>query len=316
MTFLEPARLWLFAVVGALAIAYVVAQWRRRTYAVRFTNVDLLDSVAPRRPGWRRHVPAALFLLAASALVVAVARPARDERVPRERATVIMAIDTSLSMDATDVDPSRIGGAKEAAAAFLDALPDRLNVGLVSFNGIATVRVAPTTDHERVQEQISDLELDEATAIGEAIFASLDAIEAVLPDETGTAPPARIVLMSDGFTTVGRPDADAVAAARDAGVPVSTIAFGTDQGFIEIPGEGIVPVPVDQTALRSIADGTGGQFFAAASTAELEVVYSDIGSAVGFENEEREIVLWFVTAALILLLATSATSLLWFSRLP
>ncbi len=316
MTFLEPARLWLLALVGALAVVYVIAQWRRRAYAVRFTNVELLDSVAPRRPGWRRHVPAVLFLLAASALVLAVARPARDERVPRERATVIMAIDTSLSMDATDVDPSRIEGAKEAAAAFLEALPDRLNVGLVSFNGIATVRVPPTTDHERVQQQIAGLELDEATAIGEAIFASLDAIDAVLPDETGSAPPARIVLMSDGFTTVGRPDADAVVAARDAGVPVSTIAFGTDQGFIEIEGEGIVPVPVDQTALQGIAEGTGGQFFSAASTEELEVVYSDIGSAVGFEDEQREIVLWFVTAALILLLATAATSLLWFSRLP
>ncbi len=316
MTFLEPARLWLLALVSALAVVYVIAQWRRRAYAVRFTNVELLDSVAPRRPGWRRHVPAVLFLLAASVLILAVARPARDERVPRERATVIMAIDTSLSMDATDVDPSRIEGAKEAAAAFLEALPDRLNVGLVSFNGIATVRVPPTTDHERVQQQIAGLELDEATAIGEAIFASLDAIDAVLPDETGSAPPARIVLMSDGFTTVGRPDADAVVAARDAGVPVSTIAFGTDQGFIEIEGEGIVPVPVDQTALRGIAEGTGGQFFSAASTEELEVVYSDIGSAVGFEDEQREIVLWFVTAALILLLATSATSLLWFSRLP
>jgi len=316
MTFLEPVRLWLFVPVGLVAIVYVVVQWRRRTYAVRFTNVDLLDSVAPRRPGWRRHIPAALFLLGVSALVIAVARPARDERVPRERATVIMAIDTSLSMDATDVDPSRIGGAKEAATAFLEALPERLNVGLVSFNGVASVRVAPTTDRLRIEEQIAGLELDEATAIGEAIFASLEAIDAVLPDETGTAPPARIVLMSDGFTTVGRPDEDAIGAARDAGVPVSTIAFGTDQGFIDIPGEGIVPVPVDQTALRTIAEGTGGQFFTAASTAELEVVYSDIGSAVGFETEEREIVIWFVTAALVLLLATALTSLLWFSRLP
>ncbi|MDH3754821.1 MAG: VWA domain-containing protein [Acidimicrobiia bacterium] len=316
MTFIEPLRLLLLTVVGVLAIAYVVLQFRRRAYAVRFTNVDLLDSVAPRRPGWRRHVPALLFLIALALTVVGFARPARATDVARERATVILAIDTSLSMQAGDVIPTRIDGAKEAAQVFLDSIPERLNVGLVSFHGVATVRVPPTIDREAVSVAIGQLDLGEATAIGEAIFAGLEAIEAQLPDETGTRPPARIVLMSDGFTTVGRADADAIAAAQAAGVSVSTIAFGTDDGFIEIPEEGIIPVPVDREALQIIADGTSGQFFTAATTSELEAVYTDIGSSIGFETEQQEIILWFVGPAMVLLLLSATMSLFWFSRLP
>jgi Ca-activated chloride channel family protein len=316
MTFLSPERLLLLIVVGVLAIGYLVLQGRRRTYAVRFTNVELLDSVAPRMPGWRRHVPAALFLVAAGLMVVAFARPARNTDVARERATVILAIDTSLSMEADDVVPNRIEGAREAALVFLETVPDRLNVGLVSFNGIATVRVPPTLNHDSVARAIENLDLGEATAIGEAIFASLEAIEAQLPDADGTRPPARIVLMSDGFTTAGRPDELGIEAARTAGVPVSTIAFGTDRGVIDVPEEGLVPVPVDTDALAAIADGTGGQFFAAASTDELEAIYTDIGSSVGFETEEVEIINWFVGPAMIFMLLSSLASLAWFSRLP
>lgn len=316
MTFLAPERLLLLTVVAALAVAYLVMQRRRRTYAVRFTNVDLLDSVAPRSPGWRRHVPAGLFLVAATLTVMSFARPARATDVPRERATVILAIDTSLSMQADDVVPNRITGAKEAALVFLDTIPDRLNVGLVSFNGVATVRVAPTLDRELVARAIADLELGEATAIGEALFASLDAVAAQLPDEDGTRPPARIVLMSDGYTTVGRPDEQGIEAARAAAVPVSAIAFGTDRGVIEVPDEGLVPVPVDTEALATIAEGTGGQFFTAATTDELEAIYADIGSSVGYETEQQEIILWFVGPAMVALLASSVASLAWFSRLP
>ena len=147
MTFLQAGRLWLLVGVIALGVSYVIMQARRRGYAVRFTNVDLLDKVAPRRPGWRRHVPAALFLLAMTAMILAFADPVHDDEVPRERATVVMAIDTSLSMQAEDISPSRIDGAKQAAVEFVQDLPSEINLGLVSFNGVATVRVHGVPNH-------------------------------------------------------------------------------------------------------------------------------------------------------------------------
>jgi Ca-activated chloride channel family protein len=283
MTLLSPFWLVLLVPVAALAIGYGVMQFRRsRVYAVRFTNMALLDSVAPERPAWRRHVPAAVFLAAAVALVMASARPARDVEVPKERATVVLAIDTSLSMMATDVTPSRIEAAKVAAIDFLDELPPKINVGLVSFNGFASVNVAPTTDRQLVGNAIESLELGESTAIGEAIFAGLDAIESVPVPDGEEIPPARIVLMSDGETTVGRPDQLATTAANQVSVPVSTIAFGTADGEITIEGEPApIPVPVNALALRSIAETTSGTFFTADTADELSQVYADIGFSFG-----------------------------------
>jgi Ca-activated chloride channel family protein len=317
MNFLAPERLLLLGAVALLSVLYVVLQARRKTYAVRFTNLALLSAVAPKRPGWRRHVPAAFFLLATATLVIGFARPTREEQVPRERATVIMAIDTSLSMEAADVEPTRIEAAKAAATSFVDLLPPKINVGLVAFNGNATLKVPPTTDRARLKTGIQNLQLGERTAIGEAVFASLDALNQVPPDEEGTKPPARILLMSDGSTTDGRPNEVGAQAAVDAGVPVSTIAFGTDEGTITVPGEArTVPVRVDREALKEIADTTEGRFFSAATEGELRDVYADIGSSVGYTTEEREVSSWFIGGALGLLLVTSGMSLIWFSRLP
>lgn len=320
LTYLSPGKLWLLALVAALGVVYVVLQTRRRTYAVRFTNLDLLQSVAPRSPGWRRHVPAIVVLLALSSMVVALARPAREERVPRERATVILAIDTSLSMMAEDVPPNRLAAAQAAAKTFLDDIPDKINVGLVGFNGSGTILVPPTTDRARVRTAIDGLELDERTAIGEAIFAALQAVKQAPPAEDdldNEEVPASIVLMSDGKTTVGRPDSVGANAAQEAGVPVNTIAFGTDEGVIVLPSEPApVPVDVDREALERIAEATDGKAFAAASEGELREVYRNIGSSVGFEIEFREIGLWFVGLGLALVFLSSTLSLLWFSRLP
>jgi Ca-activated chloride channel family protein len=317
--YLEPARLWLLLGVIAFAVLYVVLQRRRSKYAVRFTNLALLEAVAPQRPGWRRHATAAAFLVALTALVVAFARPTHDEKVPRERATVIVAIDVSLSMEATDVDPSRLQAVKVAAAAFVDQLPPKINVGLVSFAANSRIDVAPTTDRTKVKRAIDRLQVDEGTAIGEAIFNSLSAIQqqASADDSTSADVPARIVLMSDGKTTQGRANGLAVVAAQQAKVPVSTIAFGTDHGEIVVPQEPFpVPVPVDKEALQEIADQTGGSFFAAASEEELQQVYADIGSSIGFDLEPREVSSWFVGIALLALIGTAAMSLAWFNRLP
>jgi Ca-activated chloride channel family protein len=346
-SFLKPDRLWLLVVVGVLVVSYVATQFRRDRYAVRFTNLSLLDKVAPARPAWRRHVPAALMVVGLVGMVGAYAKPTNAERVPRERATIIIAIDTSLSMEATDVAPNRIEAAQAAAKEFVRMLPPRINVGLVTFNGTATIKVPPTQNHEQLLAAIDQIRLGERTAIGEAIYASLDAIrnadgQAPTGDTgstTTTTPgssstdgsstdgssaedaeskvPARIVLMSDGSTTVGRPDAQAAAQAKRDGVPVSTIAFGTPDGTIQIEGESQpVPVEVNKTALEDIANETGGTAFAAATEAELKQVYQDIGSSVGYTTEERDISDRFVLGSLVVLLLAAGASQLWFSRLP
>lgn len=317
VAFLDPWRLWLLLGVVALVVVYVLVQRRSRAYALRFTNLDLLASVAPKRPGWRRHATAAVYTLALAALVVAFARPTWDTRVPRERATVMMAIDTSLSMEATDVKPSRVEAAQAAASSFLDQVPSTVNVGLVTFNGDAIVRVAPTTDRDAVRRALQDLQLGERTAIGDAIETSLSALSSVPPADDGSAVPAAIVLMSDGTTTTGTPDAQAARDAQQQGVPVSTIAFGTDQGSITVPGGGgVVPVPVDKKALKTIADSTNGRFYEATTESQLKDVYASIGSSVGYTTEQTEVTAWFVGGSLVLLFVAGGLSLAWFSRLP
>ena len=315
--FLAPGRLWFLLVVPVLVVAYVWRQRRRRSYALRFSSVALLGQVAPRRPGWRRHVAAAGLLVSLALLVLAFARPAGEVQVPRERATIIVTIDVSLSMNAEDVTPNRLRAAQSAAAEFVDSLPPRLNVGLVSFAGSAQVLVPPTTDRGQVDRAIESLELREYTAVGEAIFTSLQAIEAVPEDPSAPDEPvpARIVLLSDGETTVGRPNADGIQAAQAVGVPVFTIAFGTATGTVELDGiEQVVPVEVEE--LRQIAEATGGTAYRAESAGELGEVYADIGSSVGFELEEQEVTDRFVGVALLALVLSALGSLAWFGRLP
>lgn len=315
--FLAPQLLWLLLAVPALLVAYVLLQRRRRRLAVRFTNLELLAQVAPRRPGWRRHAAAAGLLASLALLVLAAARPVQEVQVPRERATIVLAVDVSLSMRATDVDPTRLAAAQAAARNFVADLPDRLNVGLVTFAAAGRVVVPPTTEHAAVERALADLELSEYTAIGEAIFTALDAVRQAPPnpDDPEAPVPAAIVLLSDGETTVGRPNSDGVRAAVDAGVPVSTIAFGTPAGTVEINGV-LQPVPVDVQALEEIARGTGGRAYAAASADELAEVYADIGSDVGYTTEEEETTHRWATAALLVLLVTAGTSLAASGRLP
>lgn len=313
--FLAPSRLWLLLLPAALAAAYVLLQRRRPAYAVRFTELDLLASLVPRSAVWKRHVPAALLLLSLVALTAAFARPTGEVRVPRERATVVVALDVSISMRAEDVTPDRITAARAAASAFVEGLPDRFNVGLVSFSGVASVVVPPTQDHASVRAAIGSLGLANSTAIGEAVFAGLDALQSV-PGEPGqSAPPARIVLLSDGTNTVGRSPSVAAEAALQAGVPVSTIAYGTQEGVVELDGQ-LIEVPVDEPALERLARATGGSAFAAQSGEELDAVYDDIGSQVGSTLERREVTSGVAGVALGLALAAAAASLVWSARLP
>jgi len=315
-TFLTPWRLLLLFVVIALGVVYVLFQRRRSTYAVRFTNLDLLESIAPKRPGWRRHLSAGLQLLALAAIVLAFSQPAHNVKVPRERATVMLALDVSLSMEATDVKPDRITAAKEAAISFLDEVPAQVNVGLVTFAGGAKIRVTPTTDRKQVQNAIENVQLADGTAIGDAIDASLDALNDVPPAPDGAAVPAAIVLLSDGTTTRGTPNSTAVKNAVAQGVPVSTIAFGTPGGTVTLPDGQQVSVPVDTPALAQVAKATGGNAYEASTQSQLRDVYASIGSSIGYDTAQSLLVQWFVAGSFLILVLGSGVALAWSNRLP
>jgi Ca-activated chloride channel family protein len=310
MNFLDPERLWLAVAMVAVAVAYVVLQRRRRRFAARYAAPEMLTKLAPHRPGWRRHLSAVAFLALLALLITAFARPGANARVPRDRATIIIAMDASGSMVASDIKPNRIEVAKKAALEFVNTLPARFNVGLVSFAQSASVVVPPTTDHEEIAAGLDRLHTRPQTAIGEAVFTSLAAIANLDPQAAEDPPPAHIVLLSDGGNTTGRPVEEAARAAAAASVPVSTIAYGTPNGRL-----GNQPVPVDTNVLRQLAETTKGTFYEAASGDELQRVYSDVGSSIGFRTERKDMSVWFVGLALVAALAVAVPSLLWFARL-
>jgi len=317
VSFQAPVWLLLLTAVAGLVALYVVLQLRRKQYAARFSNVELLATIAPKRPGWRRHVAFGVLLLALATLSLAMAKPSTDVRVPRDRATVMLAIDVSLSMGAEDIAPNRFSAAKIAAQDFVDVLPERINLGLVAFAGTANTVVPPTTDRAAVIAGIENLELAEATATGEAIFACLNAISAFqsqLETTDDGPPPAAIVLMSDGYRTVGRLETQATDAAQAAQVPVSTIAFGTDAGVLELEGE-LIPVQVDREALQAIAEETGGTYKSAESAGQGREVFADLGSQIGYTTQPQEVTVWFVGAGLILAFLATGLALLWTNRL-
>ena len=313
--FLAPGRLWLLAAVPLLVAGYVWQQRRhRRTPAVRFANLALLKAVAPKRSSWRRHVPAAAVALALTGLLVGFARPSGAVRVPKEAATIVLVIDTSASMMATDVEPSRIEAAITAAASFVDDLPPQMEVGLVSFDRSARVLAPPTTDHALVQREIAGLTLGPGTAAGEAIIVALSAIEQGANAGTTPSDGAAIVLLSDGVTTIGRPVEAVAELAAERGIPVSTIAFGTPDGIVQVQGNTIA-VPSDPDTMAAVAEATSGRFFEADSGDELEEVYEDIGTRVGFETEEREQSGPVLATSTILLVSALGLGLLWNGRL-
>lgn len=313
--FLQPWGLLALIPVLAVAAAYVWLQFRRRAYAIRFTNVELLRTIAPKGLGWRRHLAAGAFLISLLALATALARPSIDVQQPLERATIMLAIDVSLSMEADDVAPSRIEAAQEAAKQFVTELPEAYNLGLVAFAKSANVLVPPTKDRAAVIQAIDGLTLAEATATGEAVFTCLEAIRTVPMAGAEGPPPARIVLLSDGYRTSGRSIEEAAAAAAAANVPVSTIAFGTDSGTVTIGGQ-VQRVPVDRLALAQLAESTRGYFYEAASASELKQVYEDMGSSLGRQTVPQEVTQWYAGVALFFALCAAAMSLLWTSRLP
>jgi Ca-activated chloride channel homolog len=312
---------WFFLylmIVLALVGAYIGVQFARRRRVLRFANMYLLERVAPlgRVNRWR-HVPAILLVIALVVLTIALAGPTHDVRIPRNRAVVMLVIDVSESMLATDVAPNRLDAAKEAGAQFTDELTPGINLGLIAFGGTATVLVSPTTNRAAMKAAIGRLHVEERTATGEGIFTALQAIASVGAVMGGgdTPAPAHIVLESDGAENVpGDPDAPrgaymAARAAKDQGVAISTISFGTPDGTVEINGQE-VPVPVDDVTLQKITDISGGQAFHAGSLDELTHVYSTLQQQIGYETIRGDASeAWIRLGALVMAAAILATVL-------
>jgi Ca-activated chloride channel family protein len=313
MTFLFPLGLLMLVPVALMAVAYIAALRRRQRYAVRFAALPLLDKVIPEKPQWRRHLPAGLLLVTLGLVGMAVARPEMPVRVPYERATIIVAIDASESMRAQDVSPDRLTAALGAAGDFIDQLPGTFNVGVVTFAGTTVVAHPPGTDHEAARASLQYITTQSSTAIGEGVFTSLDQIRLVAGDD-GEKLPAHIVLLSDGSNTSGRSPSLAAEAAAAAGVPVSTIAYGTEDGVLPQGGYS-ARVPVDADTLAELADATGGTAYTASSSDELQDVYRDIGSSIGWRTEWREVTPYVAAIALLVGLVAAGLSLRWFSRL-
>jgi Ca-activated chloride channel family protein len=340
MSFEWPLGLALLVFLPLLAYAYVLAQRRRPRYAARFTNVDLLANVVKETPSWRRHVPALLAFLSLTALTLAVARPHAEVAVAKEQAAVVLVTDISGSMMATDVDPDRLSAARDAAKQFASELPDDFRLGLVTFSSQAQLAVPPTTDRATVEGALDAMRAQGGTAMGDGLSEGLDALreftaQAVEEDagpgsgdddgaggDAADSPPAVVVLLSDGESTSGRLDPlTAAGFAADQGVPVHTVALGTDEGTITLTDpqtliERTLPVPPDRDTLRRVAEDTGGRYFDAPSADELSQIYEDLGSQVGTEQELTEVTAAFAGGGALLLLGAGALSLLWFGRIP
>ena len=313
--FLAPARLWLLLVVAGLVGAYVVAQRRRAVNTVRFTQIEMLEQIAPRRPGWRRHAVAGVQLAALTIGVLGAAQPVhRSTTRPRSAGTIMLLFDVSLSMQADDVSPSRLEAAKKAGEDFIDAVDADIDVGLISFSGTVATDVEPTTDRVRLTNGIEALQLGQGTAVGDAIAAGVHSLQRGEPTNDS---PGTLVVLSDGETTRGRPTADGAKVAADAKVPVYTIAFGTDAGAITNPNTGeIDPVPVKLDELQAAADATGGKAYVAPSADELAKAYADIRANLQQTTGEavttiHELAWRYVLAAVLLLMVAWGLGLWW-----
>jgi Ca-activated chloride channel family protein len=319
VTFLAPDRLWFLLLVPALVTLYVVLQRRRSKYAVRFTNLSLLDTVAPRRVNWRQHVAVLLAMLTLAGAVVLFAKPSGLTKVPRRTAvTVVLTMDISLSMEASDVTPDRITAAKQTAKQFLSKLPGDYKVALVSFARYAAVVVAPTTNRTVMANAIDNLKLQEYTATGEGIYAALDVVQQALGNSAsspGNKLPAMVVLISDGKRTVGRSQVAAARAAKAQGVPIYTVALGTTGGIIVNQGQEI-QVPVEIGELRQIANISGGKAYVATSPGDLLNAYKDVDGRLIYETERTDVTSRYIGWLVLLSLLSTASGLFVASRWP
>lgn len=315
--FLHQDRLWWLLLIPALILLYWLLVRRRRNQVNRGASIAGLNRVLPKQQAWKRHLAVVASILALLALTVAFAQPKGEVDVPRDRATVVIALDVSRSMLATDVKPDRMEAAKTAAIEFVDLLPAGFNVALVRFAGAAAVVVPPTTDRAVVKAAIDNLEVAPSTAIGDGILSGLDAIAQAPPDPNHPDDPApgAIVLLSDGSTNSGTPSITAAKEAKAQKIPVYTIAYGTDSGYIDVGGQR-QPVPVDHYELQQIAKMTSGQKFSAGSSDQLKKVYESIAHSVGTVKQDQEVTEMYAGVALLFALVAALSMISLAARWP
>jgi Ca-activated chloride channel homolog len=299
MSFRWPELLWAVLLVPLVLAVWLRGERRRTQRAGVFGNPALLPNVVTARPGWRRVLPLILYLLAATVLLLALARPEATAQVPRDQATIMLVMDSSKSMTATDIPPSRLEAAREAANTFLDEIPDRFRVGLITFAGAPSVESLPTTDKEVIRTALRNAPVRDGTAVGDAVVRALQASRprSAVNDER---PPTAILLLTDGASRSGFPPLAAAQQARQEEVPVFTVAIASQ------------PPP----ELQQIAEISGGQSFIAPTAEQLNAVYRDLGSRLTYVEEKRELTSYFMGGAAVLLLLGAAASIAWFLRLP
>ncbi len=319
MSFSSPAWLLGLVLLPVLVVVYLVLEQRRRRAAAAWGTPALLPNLVDRPPGVRRYLPLVVLLVALAAMIVGVARPHANVTVRREEATVLLVIDTSRSMGATDVKPTRLRAAQTAAHEFVNKMPSKFRVGVVSFATLAQIAVPPTQDRPLVNRAIDYLRTGEGTAIGDAVLMAASLGKRQRAD--GIVPPTSILLISDGARDGGRtPPKVAAAKARALHVPVYTILLGTPAGVVQhkLPGgyTETIRVPPSAATLQLIARASGGDFFTASNDKRLNEVYTQLRSRLGHKTESREVTDLFAGGAALLLLAGGALSALWFRRVP
>ncbi|MCC7369177.1 MAG: VWA domain-containing protein [Chloroflexi bacterium] len=337
MTFEWPLLLWSLVLLPILFGFYLLAQRRRRAYALRFTNLALLKEVVGRRPGLRRHLPPLLFLLGLGALLVSLARPSAVIAVPRDEASIVLVLDVSGSMAASDLKPTRIEAARQAALSFIQALPANTKVGLVSFSNRAQVVAPLTRDHTAVLAALRTLQAEGGTAIGDGLALGLEVLRRGQTEGAGGQQPGAqsgsqqagsqagnaaaneplvgtVILLSDGATSAGQPPAQAASRAAQAGVTVHTVGMGQRNSNVRVRGG--TPADLDERSLQEIARTTGGEYFYAAQSADLERIYSSISTQVSWNEEKTEVTALMSAAGTLLMVAAGLFSLRWLHGLP
>lgn len=279
--FIAPERLWLLVVVAAMGVGYLMVLRWRRVAEVRFTEVDLIDEIVPERPRWRRHVVAVLILAGLAAMVIAAARPIEQRtEVLSTEGRIMVLFDVSLSMMAEDVEPDRFIAAQSAALEFVDEVDPGVQIGLISFSGNVAVESPLSFDRAETRRSIERLQLGPGTAIGDALTVATRVLTADLSSEQldDDTAPGVIVVLTDGETTVGMPTAEGAAIAAEVGIPVYSISFGTESGFIMDPGGSgqRIPVPVRIDEMETVAAETGGIAYSAESPEALSAAYDEI----------------------------------------
>lgn len=315
MSFQSP---WLL--VGLLAVPlliglYIASQRRRRAYAVRFTNLALVNQVMGKGPGFRRHLPAILFVAGLAGLLLSMARPQATVRIPKGQTSVMLAVDVSGSMAATDVQPTRIEAAISAGRTLIDRLPSNAQVGLVIFNSQAQVVSALTSDKGSVKDALGSLAPGGGTAIGDAIQVAVAQLAGIVdPNGAKSQHYAMVVLLTDGSSNTGVDNMTAAANAAQAHIPVDTIGIGARNQTTRVYGQ--VVDGVDEQALQAIASATGGHYYYAADEGQLNKIYSDLGSHIGWTTTRLDLTVPVLALGTIILVIGGLFSLRWFRLLP